>query len=244
MIILLFVYLISEYLNSTYADSVKDASRCQQALACEGTWESLDYNGWKPPFKVNKRLANPFLILTEGNYYWMSMVGDSNMRHLYYEVVAVLCKKDITCSLYIPFQPVKVKKAGEDPMSFRSGLSDSLTKGQTGDIIQSHQDHDIIFESSFGKFRVSFRMVVGEIVKTKRTLENLKELYCVPSRPHPEGCKTSFKIDELIPPVFKNFPEPNILYINDGFWDFNNLLDADLQENLFHQLSCSFNATR
>ena len=258
LLLLQFVLTLSKY--SPVVDPADIQARCDSCLSGQGVWDKLALEGWHPQdnhgkfFKLNKRLQDPLDILQQGNYSWVAMLGDSNMRHLYYEVVGIICKKEIQCTVHLPNADPKKKKIDEDPSSWRSTLSDAIIKNDV--ITQAHQDHDVIFEKATGEvYRISFRMIVGEVRKTVRSLDRIDELFCISKEAgNAPTCDAGVNVTKQIPKIFRpcknsirncrRYLKPDILYMNDGYWDFNNMLDKDLSETFFKKLGCEFVNTR
>ena len=228
LLLLQFVLALSKY-SPAIVDPADIQARCDSCLSGQGVWDKLALEGWHPQdnhgkfFKLNKRLQDPLDILQQGNYSWMAMLGDSNMRHLYYEVVGIICKREIQCTIHLPNADPHKKKMGEDPTSWRSTLSDAVIKGDV--ISQSHQDHDVIFEKATGEvYRISFRMIVGEIVKTIRSLDRIDDLFCISKEAgNAVGCNTGVNVTKQIPKIFRpcknsvrncrRYMKPDIVYM-------------------------------
>jgi hypothetical protein len=219
---------------STLTKELEEEKMCFETLDCLGTWHSLDVHGWTPTVKTNKKIKYPDEILAAHNYKWVTFVGDSNMRYLYYEFVFLLCKKDALCTIYAPFQRPRVKSTGVDISSVH--IADTMPK-------QSHQDLDVIVSSSRGDFRISFRMLVGQTSRTFRTLDNIGTMYCMATTEDPDTCKENGYHPSLIRP-FSNMTSPSVLFVNDGCWDFHNMLDEDVTKSIIRKLGCDYNNTR
>jgi len=221
-------------LANLLAKNIKEETMCFEALDCLGEWQSLDVHGWIPHIKVNKKVKFPDEILANGNYKWVAFVGDSNMRYVYYEFIFALCRRELTCSVYTPFRAPRVKVKGADITSLH--IAESLPK-------LSHQDLDTIVSGIRGDFRISFRMLVGQTSRTFKTLDNIGTLYCMPTAEDPETCKPSGSRPPLMHP-FSNMTSPSVLFVNDGCWDFNNMLDEDVVKSIINKLGCQYNNTR
>ena len=126
LFLLYFVLAVSKYTpGPAIIDPADVAARCESCLSGQGVWDKLALEGWHPQdnhgkfFKLNKRLQDPLDIIQQGNYSWFAMIGDSNMRHLYYETVGIICKKEVQCTLHLPNSDPKKKKFNEDATSWR-----------------------------------------------------------------------------------------------------------------------------
>ena len=262
LLLLHFVLTLSKH-SPAVVDPAEIQAKCDSCLSGQGIWDKLALEGWHPQdnhakfFKPNKLFHDPFEVLQQGNYSWMTMLGDSNMRHLFYEVVGTLCKIEVQCTVHLPNANPKKKKFGDDPSVWKSALSDAISTDNNV-IIQSHQDQDVIFERTSGEvYRISFRMIVGDFIKTSRSLDRIDELFCIAKEATTENgasCDAGVNVTRQIPKIFRpcknsirncrRYMKPDIIYINDGYWDFNNLLDKDLSEALFKKLGCEFVNTR
>ena len=224
--------------------ATSSSTACRQALACEGHWDNFTSAGWRPIADNITSLTAPINttlveLLSHKRLRWIAMVGDSNMRYLFFELVRRLCVVESKCTLHAPFFDTIVKASGD-----RKDITTILKsrENKIGGLRAAHLDFDVFIRNAHtraGKgLRVSFRMVVGTHAKTMRSLDNLDRQFCSSDQVDKGTGSSNPCVREGIPMHNSSFTaSPSALIFNQGYWNLTSISDRNITSQLFAKLA-------
>lgn len=248
--------------------------RCIRALNATGRWTSFSESGWRlhglgpKHFGRGKPSSSPLYPewFLRRNVSWMSFVGDSNMRNIFFQLVNRLCNGthiQTKCLMHAPLMPeFDAREKGFRPLlgyvaqtnaGFRIPHLDFDLFAVSKPTVNVTSTSNANVTTATGQteqspaLRISFRMVVGVHHKTLRALDNLDSQYC--SNP-PKGVSAA-ELEKLpcsraggIPMGRRNGNSsantprrvPNAVFFSPGYWNLTSLQEESTSRSIMGRL--------
>lgn len=156
---------------------------------------------------------------------WLVLIGDSNTRYTFYELIRAFCSPlDALCEYAKPLASNQVKKVGKPA---KLTLNDN---GRDKNIM--HSDQDLVVMSGGFTLWISFRMSFGAINEIVEAIHDFEVQHCRDAAKE-ERCNSGMK------PKLQNKPmnklHPDFVFVAEGLWKFSTILSQNT-DPLFAEL--------